>query len=139
MYHGTESLSNLGPRIWNLVSDKLKQLVDFRAFKKEIKKWKPKNSPFWLCKTYIPYVGFIQSFKFVLVFERHTVVAHQKLSYEGSFLRENALTWISSSAFTAYFLSAFSIGIFYFILFIYLFIFMYTKILKFLFQLLFKY
>ena len=58
-YHGTESLSNLGPRIWNLVPDKLKQLVDINAFKKEIKKWKPKNCPCGLCKTYIPYVGFI--------------------------------------------------------------------------------
>ena len=38
VYHGTESLSNLGPRIWNLVLDKLKQLVDIYSFKKEIKK-----------------------------------------------------------------------------------------------------
>ena len=59
VYHGTESLSNLGPRIWNLVPDKLKQLVDIHAFKKEIKKWKPENYPCRLCKTYIPHVGFI--------------------------------------------------------------------------------
>ena len=31
VYHGTESLSNLGPRIWNLVSDKLKQSVDIHC------------------------------------------------------------------------------------------------------------
>ena len=36
--HGTESLSNLGPRIWNLVADKLKQLVDIHTLNKEIKK-----------------------------------------------------------------------------------------------------
>ena len=59
VYHGTESLSNLGPGMWNLVSDKLKQLVGIHAFKKEIKKWKPKNCPCRLCKTYIPYVSFI--------------------------------------------------------------------------------
>ena len=59
MYHGTESLSNLGPRIWNLVPDKLKQLVDIYTFKKEIKKWKPKNCPYRQCETYIPHVGFI--------------------------------------------------------------------------------
>ena len=59
LYHGTESLSNLGPRIWNLVPDKLKQLVDIHAFKKEIKKWKPEKCPCRLCKTYIPRVGFI--------------------------------------------------------------------------------
>ena len=55
VYHGTEKLSNLGPRIWNLVPDKLKQLVDIH----EIKKCKPKNCPCRLCKTYIPYAGFI--------------------------------------------------------------------------------
>ena len=59
VYHGAESLSNLEPRIWNLVPEKLKQLVDIHAFKKEIKKWKPENCPCRLCKTYIPHVGFI--------------------------------------------------------------------------------
>ena len=41
----TESLSNSGPRIWNLVPDKLKQLADIHAFKKKNKKRKPKNCP----------------------------------------------------------------------------------------------
>ena len=41
VYHDTESLLNLGPRTWNLVQNKLKQLVDTHVFKKEIKKWKP--------------------------------------------------------------------------------------------------
>ena len=59
MYHGTVSLSNLGPRVWNLVPGKLKQLVDIHAFTKEIKSWKPKNCPCRLCKTYIPQFGFI--------------------------------------------------------------------------------
>ena len=45
VYHTMESLSNIRPRIWNLVPDKLKQLVDVYAFKKEIKNWKPKNCP----------------------------------------------------------------------------------------------
>ena len=36
VYHGMRSLSNLGPRIWDLVLDKLKQLVEVYTFKKEI-------------------------------------------------------------------------------------------------------
>ena len=59
VHHGTESLSYLGPRIWNLVPDKLKHLIDAHAFKREIKKWKPKNCPCSLCKTFITNVGFI--------------------------------------------------------------------------------
>ena len=36
MYRSTESLPKLLPIIWNLVPDKLKQLVDVYAFKKKI-------------------------------------------------------------------------------------------------------
>ena len=52
-------LSNLGPRIWNLVPSTLKKLDDVNSFKTLIKKWQPKNCPCRLCKTYIPHVGFI--------------------------------------------------------------------------------
>ena len=34
MFHGTKRLSHLGPRIWNLVPDKLKQLSDLYEIKK---------------------------------------------------------------------------------------------------------
>ena len=33
MFHGTKRLSHLGPRIWNLVPDKLKQLSDLYEIK----------------------------------------------------------------------------------------------------------
>ena len=46
VYHGTKRLSHLGPRIWNLVPDKLKQLSDLY----EIKNWMPKNCLCRLCK-----------------------------------------------------------------------------------------
>ena len=49
VYHGSESLSNLGPRIWNLVPNTLKQLDDINSFKTEIKKWKPIDCPCRLC------------------------------------------------------------------------------------------
>ena len=38
VYHGTESLSNIGPKIRNLMPDKLKQLLDVPVFKEQIKK-----------------------------------------------------------------------------------------------------
>ena len=59
MHHGTKNLSNSGPRIWNLVLDKLKQLVEVHAFKKEIAKWKTKNVPCRLCKPCMPNFIFI--------------------------------------------------------------------------------
>ena len=59
VYHGSESISNLGPRIWNLVSDRLKELNSISSFKHEIKRWKPAFCPCKLCKAYIPRVGFL--------------------------------------------------------------------------------
>ena len=58
-FHGTESLSYLGPKIWNLVPKELKELSSLRAYKKAIKKWKPQNCPCRLCKKYIQNLGFI--------------------------------------------------------------------------------
>ena len=60
--HGSGSLSNLGPRIWNLVQSTLKKLDDFNSFKTQIKEWQPENCPCRLCKTHIPHVGFIYFF-----------------------------------------------------------------------------
>ena len=59
VYHGSESISNLGPRIWNLVPDNLKQIDEVSSFKREIKNWIPDECPCRLCKTYIPHVGFV--------------------------------------------------------------------------------
>ena len=36
VYHGSENISNLGPRIWNVVSDRLKELNSISSFKSEI-------------------------------------------------------------------------------------------------------
>ena len=58
VYNGTESIRNLGPKIWNLIPNKLKQLDSVCSFKKEIKKWKPDICPCRLCRNFIPQVGF---------------------------------------------------------------------------------
>ena len=59
VYHGSESLSNLGPKIWNLVPSTLKKLDDVKSFKTQIKKWEPENCPYRLCKTYIPQIHIV--------------------------------------------------------------------------------
>ena len=58
VYHGTESLSFLGPKIWDLVPLELKQLESLEVFKLKIKKWIPLECPCRLCQTYIQQVGF---------------------------------------------------------------------------------
>ena len=50
VYQGSEIISVLGPKIWNILPDKLKNANSIEAFKMQIKKWKRENCPCWLCK-----------------------------------------------------------------------------------------
>ena len=59
VYNGTESISYLGPKVWELVPNNLKRINSLTRFKEQIKKWNPENCPCRLCKTYIQHVGFI--------------------------------------------------------------------------------
>ena len=59
VYHGTELLSFLGPKIWDLVPLELKQLGSLEVFKLKIKKWIPFEYPCRLCRTYIQQFGFV--------------------------------------------------------------------------------
>ena len=56
--HGTEALSHLGTKIWELVPSDKKNFSSLTAFKKAIKQWKPHACPCRLCRTYIYQVGF---------------------------------------------------------------------------------
>ena len=56
--YGTESITSLGAKIWNLIPKNIKELPTLALFKKHIKQWKP-NCPCRLCKVYIKGVGFI--------------------------------------------------------------------------------
>ena len=59
VYHGSESISYLGPKIWNILPDRLKNANSLETFKSEIKKWKPENCPCRLCKSYLQNIGLI--------------------------------------------------------------------------------
>ena len=59
VYHGTESLSFLGPKIWDLVPLEIKQSETLEIFKHKIKKWIPLQCPCRLCRTYLQNIGFI--------------------------------------------------------------------------------
>ena len=58
--HGTESVSFLGPKIWDLVPSDIKLSQSLSIFKRKIKKWVPLQCPCRLCKIYLQHVGFIQ-------------------------------------------------------------------------------
>ena len=59
VYNGTESLSYLGPKIWDLVPPEIKESENLEVFKKRIKRWTCSECPCRLCKTFVPELGFI--------------------------------------------------------------------------------
>ena len=59
VYHSTESLSFLGPKIWKLVPEDTKQSESLEIFKNKIKKWLPSRCPCRLCLIYLENIGFL--------------------------------------------------------------------------------
>ena len=57
--YGTETLAHLGPKIWAIVPDDIKDEKSVNAFKARIKNWRPLTCPCKLFKTYISGVGYI--------------------------------------------------------------------------------
>ena len=53
VHFGSETLSHLAPKIWELVPEEIKKLEPVAFFKNAIKKWKPANCPCRLCRTHI--------------------------------------------------------------------------------------
>ena len=60
VYNGTETLTFLGPKIWAIVPDWIKESNTILLFKQRIKKWKPIGCPCRICKIYLNKIGFIK-------------------------------------------------------------------------------
>ena len=48
--YGIDSLTSLGPKIWNIVPEDLKKSESLNVFKTKIKKWIPGDCPCRLCR-----------------------------------------------------------------------------------------
>ena len=59
VYRGSESISFLAPKLWNILLDEIKQQTSLNSLKKSVKKWKPQDFPCRLCKVYVNAVGFL--------------------------------------------------------------------------------
>ena len=59
VFSGTESLKFLGPKVWALVPNEMKQLESLGKFRNAIKQWKPTFCPCRLCKRNIHRIGFL--------------------------------------------------------------------------------
>ena len=59
IYHGDESISVLGPKIWDNIPEKLKEANSIDNFKKSVRKLITENSPCRLWRLYISGVGLL--------------------------------------------------------------------------------
>ena len=57
--YGINTISYLGPRIWSILPEILKNAPDLLAFKRQIKSWIPKNCPCKLCAIYVVGLGYL--------------------------------------------------------------------------------
>ena len=56
---GIQSVGHLGPKIWNIVPQNIRESNSLNEFKSLIKFWKPDTCSCKLCKNYIAQMGFI--------------------------------------------------------------------------------
>ena len=59
VHYGTESLSFLDPKIWELVPLEIKSSRSLEEIKKKIESWIPENCPCRLIEIYLHHMGFI--------------------------------------------------------------------------------
>ena len=57
--YGTETITFLAPKIWEIVPTECKNSSSIHEFMSKIKQWTPTDCPCRLCKRYISHVGFL--------------------------------------------------------------------------------
>ena len=58
-YQGSESISYLGPKVWDINPEKLKEVSSIVSFQKSVRKWILQKYPCRLCKPFASGVGFL--------------------------------------------------------------------------------
>ena len=56
---GSETLRNIGPKIWELLPLNIKESPSLKSFKIKVQLWKPENCPCRPCRDHIPNLGFL--------------------------------------------------------------------------------
>ena len=64
VHYGTETITYLGPKIWSIIPDKIRESASLENFRQKIKLWKPDSCPCRICKKYIANVDFVNIHEF---------------------------------------------------------------------------
>ena len=57
--YGLETLTTLGPKLWEMIPVGIRNSISHSVFKTKIKTWVPRSCPCRLCKVYVPRLGFL--------------------------------------------------------------------------------
>ena len=60
VYYDSETISFIGPKIWELLPSNINDSEDLNIIKSNIKSWKPENCPCRFCRLYIADTEFIE-------------------------------------------------------------------------------
>ena len=55
---GTEVISSLAPKLWELIPSEMKSAKSLNIFKEKIRSWTTGKCPCRFCKTYVGNIGF---------------------------------------------------------------------------------
>ena len=58
-HYSIQSVKFLGPKMWTMVPQNIKNCKSLQEFKRLIKVWKPEVCPCRMCKMYVANIGFI--------------------------------------------------------------------------------
>ena len=81
-YHGTESLSFLGPKNWDLVELELKQLESLEIFKLKTKKW----IPFECIELTYNKLGFFKAERLTMIIDCYYHFYHSRCLYDNMYI-----------------------------------------------------
>ena len=59
VHYGSETISYMGPKIWNKIPHDIKSSSNLNEFRMKIKSWSPEGCECRICKTYVYRLGFI--------------------------------------------------------------------------------
>ena len=71
VYFGTERISSLAPKIWEIFPGPLKNEICLHGFKLKIRFWVTDKCSCRLCKKYVDSVGFTITTNFIWSYDRH--------------------------------------------------------------------
>ena len=61
-HFSTDTISNLGSKLWKLIPDKIKHALALSSFKAKTKSWTINNCPCRLTKIFVKDFGFLEVF-----------------------------------------------------------------------------